>query len=133
MNSSGDLLGTAGGGGSKGDGVVFKLSPNGSQWQYSVLGNFTGANGRGPLGNLVLDADGNLFGATYGGGTPQKKGTVFEFNGAIQTLYSFCAQQKCADGKTPYAGVIEDSAGNLYGTTFSGGQRQKGVLYELSP
>ena len=132
MNGSGNLLGTAGGG-SKNDGVVFELSPDGSQWQYSVLGNFTGANGRGPLGNLVLDADGNLFGATTGGGTPQKKGTVFEFNGSIQTLYSFCPEHDCPDGKNPYAGVIEDGAGNLYGTTWNGGIHHGGTLYEVSP
>jgi uncharacterized repeat protein (TIGR03803 family) len=133
MNSAGDLMGTAGAGGSKNDGVVFELAPNGAQWRYSVLGNFTGANGTGPVGNMVLDADGNLFGATREGGSPKKEGTVFEFNGAIQTLYSFCAEQHCPDGRTPQAGVTEDGAGNLYGTTFSGGQRKEGVLYELSP
>jgi uncharacterized repeat protein (TIGR03803 family) len=133
MDSGGNLLSTTRGGGSKGDGVVFELSPNGSQWQFSVLGNFTGTNGKSPLGNLVLDADGNLFGATNRGGTPQTKGTVFAFNGSIRTLYSFCAEQKCPDGRNPYAGVIEDGAGNFYGTTYSGGIHGAGTIYELSP
>jgi uncharacterized repeat protein (TIGR03803 family) len=133
MDGNGNLLGTAGGGGSAGDGLVFELSPNGSQWKYNVLDNFTGANGRGPLGMLTLDASGDLFGVTHEGGTPKKKGTVFEYNGSIQTVYSFCAEQGCPDGTHPFAGVIEDTAGNLYGTAAQGGHKNSGTIYELSP
>src|SRR5207237_2195929 len=120
------------GGGSEQDGLIFEVSPNGSQWQYNVLASFDGSNGRTPEGALLLDASGNLFGTTYYGGD-QKKGTVFEFNGGIQTLYSFCGDQGCPDGKHPAAGVIEDGAGNLFGTTAGGGaNHDNGIIFELS-
>src|SRR5712691_4877753 len=50
-----------------------------------------------------------------------------------QTLYSFCAQSGCADGSFPYAGLIFDAAGNLYGTTSQGGTAGKGTVFELTP
>ena len=137
MDASGNLYGTTATGGdgdqSSGQGVVFKLSPNGTEWQYSDLENFDGADGNGPLGALIMDSNGNLFGTTASGGSHQH-GNVFEFNGSIQSLYSFCPLSACHDGAGPLTGVIEDNAGNFYGVTSSGGNKnKKGVLYELSP
>jgi uncharacterized repeat protein (TIGR03803 family) len=129
MDLSGNLEGTTGAGGSNADGVLFRLSPNSGTWQYSVLDNFDGSNGRGPTG-LTIDGAGNVFGTTASGGT-NDKGTVFEYNGSIQTLYSFCPESGCADGKEPLTGVVEDKAGNLYGVT--GERNRGGTLYELSP
>jgi uncharacterized repeat protein (TIGR03803 family) len=131
-DTEGNLYGTADGGDKAQDGVIFELSPDGAQWQYNVLADFTGKNGTGPT-NLILDAEGNLFGtASYGG--KKDGGTVFEFNGAIETLYSFCSQHSCRDGKNPISGVVEDAAGDLFGTTLGlGSGEKKGVLFELTP
>ncbi|HEX3431733.1 MAG TPA: choice-of-anchor tandem repeat GloVer-containing protein [Rhizomicrobium sp.] len=130
MDSSGNLFGTTEfGGDAAGDGVIFSLSP-GAEWQYGVLADFHGRDGSAPLG-LLLDTGGNLIGTTLLGGA-YKKGTVFEFNGSIQTLYDFCGLAIC--GNQPTAGMIQDSAGNLYGTTSSGANhRTSGIVFELSP
>jgi hypothetical protein len=82
-------------------------------------------NGNGPHG-LVEDTFGNLFGATEGGGANNVGGTVFRLTPSdsgynYTELYSFCSQANCADGDAPFAGVIEDASGNLYGTTAGGG------------
>ncbi|HEX3431739.1 MAG TPA: choice-of-anchor tandem repeat GloVer-containing protein [Rhizomicrobium sp.] len=131
MDGAGNLFGNTEGGGSDQDGLIFELSPNGGQWQYSVLADFDGSNGGGPEGQLLLDAKGNLFGTTYVGGI-KDKGTVFEFNGSLQSLYSFCPQKRCADGSYPVAGVIEDGEGNLFGTTTNGAHKNSGTIFELS-
>ncbi|HLY05479.1 MAG TPA: choice-of-anchor tandem repeat GloVer-containing protein [Rhizomicrobium sp.] len=131
MGTSDNLYGTTVAGGS-GQGVVFELSPNGSEWQYSDLEVFDGTDGIYPSGGLIMDANGNLFGTTYAGG-PRQHGNVFEFNGSIQSLYDFCPERKCRDGKGPVAGVVEDGAGNLYGVAQEGGFQDSGTLFELSP
>lgn len=92
-----------------------------------------------PIGDLVADKAGNLYGAAYGGGT-YNSGTVFELikpstkDGAwTETiLYSFTGG---ADGANPDGGVIFDRRGNLYGTTYNGGGESfpSGVVFELSP
>ena len=53
----------------------------------------------------------------------------------FKTLYSFCAQggASCTDGANPYTGVVKDAAGNLYGTTISGGAYGQGTVFELIP
>ena len=80
-----------------------------------------------------MDSIGNVFGITFAGGTRRKGGTVFEFNGSVQGLYDFCSLPNCIDGKGPFASVIEDGAGNLYGTTSAGGHHNGGTIYKLSP
>ncbi|HEY3777667.1 MAG TPA: choice-of-anchor tandem repeat GloVer-containing protein [Rhizomicrobium sp.] len=134
MDAAGNLYGTTeGGGDSSGDGLVFELSPNGSEWQYTDLENFDGTNGSAPQGGLIIDASGNLFGTTYSGGHRQK-GNVFEFNGTIQSLYSFCPERGCNDGEHLFTGVVEDGAGNIYGTAVQGGaHHSSGTLFGLSP
>lgn len=115
--------------------------------QYKVLYSFgaVSGDGAGPLAGLVQDSAGNLYGTTYSGGT-FLDGTVFELSpsgsgGWTETvLYSFCADYSnfvCLDGAHPGAALIMDSAGNLYGTTESGGSTNAGgsagVAFELSP
>jgi uncharacterized repeat protein (TIGR03803 family) len=131
MDGAGNLFGTTGNGGGAGLGVLFELSPNGSQWDYSLLDNFKGPNGSGPTGAMIFGSDGNLYGTTVNGGA-NGKGTVFTFQGAIQSLYSFCSSAGCPDGKQVFAGVIQDPTGDLFGTAQRGGQ-ENGTLYELSP
>jgi uncharacterized repeat protein (TIGR03803 family) len=84
---------------------------------------------------LVVDPTGNLFGTTYGGGA-YNSGAVFELvrkaggNWTEKILYSFGGG---ADGAFPAAGMILDTAGNLYGTTYAGGSNAEGTVFELAP
>jgi uncharacterized repeat protein (TIGR03803 family) len=118
MNQAGDLFGITLQGGSMGLGTVFKIDSNGIE---SILYSFTGQpDGAFPYTeNLAMDGAGNLYGTTSTGGT-YNYGTVFEVSqtGSETVLYSFTGG---SDGGSPYAGVILDKAGNLYGTTGAGG------------
>ena len=124
---TGMLYGVASGGGAEssacvnGCGTVFSIDGSGKE---TTLHSFTGSpDGDLPLGNLVLDSVGNLYGTTYYGGNPglgSGPGTVFEINssGVESILYSFTGQP---NGTNPYSGLIRDSSGNLYGATVYGG------------
>ncbi len=73
-----------------------------------------------------------LFGTTESGGA-NNAGTIWEAEGSqITPLYNFCSQANCADGGSPFGGLIEDSTGNLYGTA-DGGSLNQGVVFELAP
>jgi len=125
----GNLYGTAQNGGEHGqNGTVFKLSPSGT---LTVLHDFNViiGDGNNPLGTLLLDPSGNLFGTTYQGGT-QNQGTVFEIDntGNYRVVYSFNGAD---DGKWPRAGVIRDQLGNLYGTTSNGGVFNGGTVFKI--
>jgi uncharacterized repeat protein (TIGR03803 family) len=144
FDATGNLYGTADFGGAycfpPGCGTVFELSPNGSgSWTATVLHNFNldGTDGAFPLSGLIFDAAGNLYGTTSGGGTHNPGGIAFELSpdgsgGWMETiLHTFGTGQ---DGADPYAGLTFDSAGNLYGTTNSGGvYGNYGTLFELTP
>ncbi len=94
-----------------------------------VVGNFSGSTGDAPLGGLVADAQGNLFGETATGGT-NGNGTIFEIvagSGTIQTIASFDG----AHGQTPGGGLLIDGQGNLYGTTLAGGGEAEGTIFML--
>jgi uncharacterized repeat protein (TIGR03803 family) len=126
-DSAGNLYGTTSAGGAAGLGMVYKLDANG---QETVLHSFTGSpDGSAPLAGVIRDSAGNLYGTTSSGGT-SNYGTVFELDasGHETILHSFRSDP---DGATPYAGVIRDAAGNLYGTTFPGGFFNSGIVYEL--
>ena len=136
MDASGNLYGTAGGGGNLttcygGCGVVFKLDPAGHE---TLLYSFTGgADGSGPTGVLVQDKSGNLYGTTIGGGVQAGSsgfGVVYKLDpsGHETVLYSFTGG---ADGGYPTGGVIRDSAGNLYGTGWYGGVFNEGVVFKV--
>jgi uncharacterized repeat protein (TIGR03803 family) len=127
QDSSGNFYGTAVAGGAAGTGVVFKLDASG---HYSVVYNFTGgADGGYPYSNLLMDAAGNMYGTTYGGGA-SGKGTIYELDpsGHETVLHSFTGP----DGSNPYAGVVRDAAGNFYGTASQGGTRG-GVTFKMDP
>lgn len=116
-DSAGNLYGTTSSGGAFGFGAVYKIDATG---QETVLHDFAGGtDGGGPYGSLFLDASGNLYGTTSGGG-PSAAGTVFKLDhtGKESVLYAFTGG---SDGATPVAGVIRDAAGNIYGTTAAGG------------
>jgi uncharacterized repeat protein (TIGR03803 family) len=87
--------------------------------------------------NVIGDANGNLFGVTYFGGT-NDRGTLFELSPShkqfTQTvLYSFCQLSNCEDGGNPVSAPIFDASGNLLGTTAYGGADNSGVIYEVVP
>jgi uncharacterized repeat protein (TIGR03803 family) len=140
-DSAGNLYGTTSAGGS-GYGIVFKLDSN---YKETTLYTFTGAaDGGQPLAGLISDSAGNLYGTTQGGGDfstciPDGCGAVFKLdpiNGNETVLYTFAGG---ADGRYPSGDLIQDSAGNLYGTTNAGGAScissgiGCGVVFKLNP
>src|SRR5580700_2483883 len=126
--TNGTLYGTTYQGGSANVGVVFKLSTSGYQVLYSFQG---GADGANPYAGVTLDSAGNLYGTTCLGGEANA-GVVYKVDpsGQETVLDSFTGG---ADGANPYAGVILDSGGNLYGTTYKGGTAGLGVVYKVGP
>jgi uncharacterized repeat protein (TIGR03803 family) len=139
-DSQGNLYGTTSAGGANGYGTVFELTPGGIE---TVLYNFCFVancnNGVYPQAGLLADSKGNLYGTTLEGGT-SGYGTVFELSppaivgGAwsITVLHAFT--EKGSDGSHPLAGLIADTSGNLYGTTYNGGNAGGyGTVFELSP
>ena len=128
-DSQGNLYGTTTWSGVSGYGVVFKLAPDGA---YTVLHTFTGGtDGRDPTTSLIADSQGNLYGTTgYGGASDA--GVVFKLapDGAYTVLHTFTGG---TNGGYPFASLIADSQGNLYGTTGYGGASGAGVVFKLAP
>jgi uncharacterized repeat protein (TIGR03803 family) len=127
-DSAGNIYGTTRLGGAFGWGAVFKLYPSGLE---IVLHSFTnGADGGQPFGNVIRDAEGNLHGTTAAGGA-FKNGTVFKLDttGKETVLHSFTGGY---GGREPFAGLVRDAAGNLYGTTL-GGSFGNGTVFKLEP
>jgi uncharacterized repeat protein (TIGR03803 family) len=130
MDAAGNIFGVT-------SSTVFELSPNGNGgWNSTVIHTFTGApkDGSAPQGALVLDQAGNLYGTTTGGGT-KNSGTVFKLSPEKKgkwrekVLHSFGAGK---DGSDPWAGIVLDAAGDIYGTTAQGGESGVGTVYELA-
>jgi uncharacterized repeat protein (TIGR03803 family) len=127
-DTAGNLYGTGDYGGSSYAGVVFKVDTSGAE---TVLYNFTGGNdGAYPYAGLVRDSAGNFYGTATEGGT-SGLGVVFELDtsGKETVLHSFTGG---TDGIYPYGGLFRDKAGNLYGTTETGGTSNYGVVFKVS-
>jgi uncharacterized repeat protein (TIGR03803 family) len=122
--------------------TAFELSPNGSGgWNSPATAIYTfpsdGPGAAYPEGTLMLDQAGNLYGTTIGGGA-KEYGTVYKLTPVTtgkkagtwteKILYSFKGGK---DGATPWAGVVFDLAGNIYGTTTAGGKYGEGTVFEL--
>jgi uncharacterized repeat protein (TIGR03803 family) len=131
FDAAGNLYGTTSGGGANGTafdngGTVFELTRTASgDWTEKILHDFgSGEDGWLPRAGLIFDASGNLYGTTYDGGA-YGSGTVFELSPrgdgdwTETILHDF--DNTSTDGAHPYAGLILDADGNLYGTTFFGG------------
>jgi uncharacterized repeat protein (TIGR03803 family) len=125
-----DLYGMTTGGGAYQYGTVFKLDKSGNETLlYSFAG---GTDGRYPNSSgLIHDGLGNLYSTTENGGDANDDGTVFELDqsGNETVLHRFNG----TDGTRPNAGVIRDSAGNLYGTTYQGGAFGNGTVFKIAP
>jgi uncharacterized repeat protein (TIGR03803 family) len=152
FDGAGNLYGTTNYGGTTGCtsgygcGVVFELTPGETVWKESVLHRFTGgSDGAYPMASVVLDTAGNLYStaSTGGNGNDCKVpystgcGVVFELGYAKgkwheQVLYAFQGE---TDGASPFAAVVMDSHGNIYGTTFTAGDpsHPSGVVFKLVP
>ena len=148
LDSAGNLYGTTFYGGTYGDfgpGTVFKLTHHGSSWRLTTLYNFNGhSDGANPWAGVIFGLDGELYGTTSGDGL-YDHGTVYK----LQPPPTGCTTARCywketvlynfrggSDGGAPQGDLALDQAGNLYGTTFYGGQGSgsgNGVVYELSP
>ena len=134
IDTLGDLFGTAtaAGAGSCLCGTLFKLAPDGT---FTILHEFKGGDdGSGPLGPLVPDANGDLFGTTsLGGGlcTNFGCGTVFELttDGALHILHAFGK----FDGSRPAGSIVRDAAGNIYGSAAQDGPSGEGLVFKLTP
>ena len=126
-----------------GYGTVFRISPSGS---YTTLYSFAGSpanDGSYPQAGLVQNSDSNFYGTTIEGGTSANCnggcGTVFRISpsGSYTTLYSFAGSPD--DGAEPYAGLVQGSDSNFYGTTKyggtagTGGTNGYGTVFRISP
>lgn len=154
-DAAGNLYGVAEADGKTGDccGTAYKLSPVSGGWKFAILHKFSGGlGGSQPAGSFAMDAAGNLFGITRQGGIGAKPclstcGLVYELSPqpdgswAFSVLYNFQGNT-VGDGKFPNAGLILDSAGNLYGTTGGGGLVTRraqcgsdgcGTVFKLTP
>ena len=128
--------------------IIFLWSPG--AWaasKYKTLYNFTGGkDGSQPWAGVIFDQAGNLYGTTWHGGNqgiycldPSGCGVVFKLapnsdgSWTESVLYNFCSLTNCSDGSRPFAGLVFDQGGNLYGTTVNGGAYDDGMVFELSP
>jgi len=147
VDNKGNLYGTTASGGAYngcntsglGCGVAFKLTPKHKEmvlYSFCAHGGDRCTDGENLNPGLVFDQKGNLYGTTAIGGS-YDAGAAFKLTpkGKETVLYSFCAQAYCFDGYLPEAGLILDQKGNLYGTTFFGGNLEwsSGVVFSLSP
>jgi uncharacterized repeat protein (TIGR03803 family) len=143
VDSSGNLVGVTYCGGTYGQGALYRLAAN--TWKETTLHNFCAeakcADGAQGIGRLIMDSAGDLFGVTENGGSGAHCsatlgcGVAFERppGGPYTVIYNFCTLNNCKDGYGPMAGLIMDTSGNLFGTTYLGGSGMGGTVFSLSP
>jgi uncharacterized repeat protein (TIGR03803 family) len=133
LDAHGNLFGTTSFGGANFVGVVYELSPSGSGWTQKVLYTFQGQNdGQNPVGGVILDKAGNIYGGTFSGGV-NGGGTVYELSPSgtswkLTTLHSFTGSYG-----GPYNKLAFDASGTLYGATEGDGVNSKGTVFKLTP
>ena len=141
--TNGDLYGTTSGASippcADGCGTVFKITLSGTLTTlhtFCAQGTSECPDGWSPLAALVQATNGDLYGTTnQGGAYAAGGGTVFKItpSGTLTTLHGFCSLANCADGDQPYAGLVQATNGDLYGTTHGGGAYGLGAIFEITP
>ena len=140
--ADGNFYGTTDSGGTNDGGTVFKITPNGTLTTlYNFCSNSDCTDGSYPNAALVQGADGSLYGTTpYGGANSAPCdglgcGVVFRIttSGVLTTIYSFCSQPNCTDGRYPNGGLVEATDGKLYGTAQYGGANNDGTVFNITP
>jgi uncharacterized repeat protein (TIGR03803 family) len=132
--TDGNLYGTTAAGGAYPYGTIVKITTSGKATTlYSFCAQSGCPDGYMSTAGLVQATDGNFYGTTQYGGA-DNAGTVFKFSpdGTLTTLHSFCSQSECTDGRTPVAGLIQASNGDLYGTTWEGGTSNGGAVFQIT-
>ena len=135
FDASGNLYGTTYEGGAYGQGAVYKLTRSHGTWTQSVIYSFTGGtDGKWPLGGLIFDQSGNLYGTTSKGGQ-YGYGALYALNPSTtgwteNVLHSFAGGN---DGTGPVGGLVSDRVGDLYGTTQGDEYITCGTVYKLTP
>jgi len=133
--TNGSFYGTTPKGGAHGYGTVFRITPSGAlATLHSFCAEAGCADGANPSAGLIQATDGDFYGTASTGGA-NGYGTVFRItpSGALTTLYSFCSQSACTDGEYPVTGLVQDTNGELYGTTSGGGANlYYGTVFSLS-
>ena len=133
LGAHGVIYGTTSFGGKDGDGTVYRLQRSGSHWKETILYSFKGGNdGQHPVGGVILDSAGNLYGSTFQGGA-NGGGTVYRLSHSskgwkLTTGYSF---NPGFGG--PYNKLTLDASGNIYGTTNGDGANNAGSVFKLRP
>lgn len=127
LGGDGCFYGTTEFGGSNNLGMVFKTTTNGV---VTPLASFNGNNGEYPIGTLIPSGDGGFYGTTFLGGTNDGSGTVYKIttNGVLTSLISFST----SNGAYPKAGLALGSDGNIYGTTYYGGNFDDGTVFKIT-
>lgn len=135
------LYGASALGGDKEAGNIYALTPQSGGWQYAIIHSFCESDcsdGKAPFATPMMDAAGDLYGATSEGGHADQ-GVAYklahgDWNETV--LYNFCSAANCADGAVP-SSLIMDATGNLFGTTGRGGACSEaigcGVAFKLTP
>lgn len=137
--TNGDLYGTTAYGGANSQGTIFKITSYGKLTTlYSFCAEAGCTDGQNPFSTLIQASDGDLYGTTSGGGVHDNGGTIFKVtpNGALTTLYRFCAQTPettCPDGFIPIGGLVQATNGDFYGTTEDGGSNRGGTIFKITP
>jgi uncharacterized repeat protein (TIGR03803 family) len=130
MNKAGDLYGTTNLCGSHNGGIVWRVSKaNRETVLYNFAGGFT--DGANPFSGVVMDAKGNLYGDTNGGGA-WLSGIIYRVSkdGRLTLLHSL---RGGTNGGFPYGGLVRDAAGSLYGTTEEDGSDFYGTVFKFAP
>jgi uncharacterized repeat protein (TIGR03803 family) len=140
LDNQGNLYGTTQLGGPpsrvcpSGCGTVYELTHSAQGWSETILYAFKGqkGDGAGPSSGLLLASPGHLFGTTSQGGT-NGYGVAYKLvsNGSAWKESVIHAFGDSGDGQTPYAGLIMDASGNLYGSTYYGGANGSGSVFQL--
>jgi uncharacterized repeat protein (TIGR03803 family) len=138
--TNGDFYGTTYAGGANYGGTVFKTTPGGTPttlYSFCSQGVYPSCtDGANPQAVLVQASNGDIYGTTsLGGANGPYYGTIFKItpSGTLTTLYSFCTQSDCTDGSEPFAGLVQATDGNFYGTTAYRGAHDGGTVFKITP